>query len=221
MTQVTLLDVGLLQDPALEEKVQAGLSALRRQKAQACRLEKDRLLSLGAGVALDQALALHGLRERDLETASGEWGKPWFSSRPDLHFNLSHSGFFAVCALSDAPVGVDMEQVRPVREALVERVCTPREAALLPREAALRRDQFCRLWTLKESVMKYFGAGLSLSPRSLEADFGPPLVLRQEGRVQPLFFFQWRLQGHWLTVCTQTAEPPTLRVLEKEDLKQF
>ncbi len=221
MTQVTLLDVGILQDPALEEKVLAGLSAPRRQKAQACRRKKDRLLSLGAGVALDQALALHGLRERALETASGDWGKPWFPGRPDLHFNLSHSGFFAVCALSDAPVGVDIEQVRPVSEALVGRVCTPREAGLLPQEEALRRDQFCRLWTVKESVMKYFGAGLSLSPRTLEADFGPPLVLRREGKVQPLFFFQWQLQGHWLTVCTQSAEPPTLQVLGKEDLEKF
>lgn len=221
MTQVTLLDVGLLQDPTLEETIQVGLSALRRQKAQSFRLEKDRLLSLGAGAALDRALALHGLRERDLETAAGERGKPWFPGRPDLHFNLSHSGFFSVCALSDAPVGVDIEQIRPVREALVERVCTPREAALLPREEAPRRDQFCRLWTFKESVMKYFGAGLALSPRSLEADFGPPPVLRREGKVQPLFFFQWRLRGHWLTVCTQSVEPPTLRVLEKADLEKI
>ena len=41
-----------------------------------------------------------------------ERGKPYFSHLPRRQFNLSHSGTLALCALSDRPVGVDIQVVR-------------------------------------------------------------------------------------------------------------
>ena len=38
-------------------------------------------------------------------------GKPYFPSRPDICFNLSHSHGAAVCALHDRPVGIDVEKL--------------------------------------------------------------------------------------------------------------
>ena len=83
---------------------------------------------------------------RDLlaQAAAAEWGlsplpdiarhpggKPYFPDHPSLHFNLSHSGGLALCALDAAPVGVDIQVVKTLRPALPRRVCSPEELAWL------------------------------------------------------------------------------------------
>lgn len=66
------------------------------------------------------------------ELAQWQRGKPYFPHLPRCQFNLSHSGTLALCALSDRPVGVDIQMVRPVwRDSLIDRSCTPGERAWL------------------------------------------------------------------------------------------
>lgn len=75
-------------------------------------------------------------------------GKPYFPGRPDIHFSLSHTKTHVLCAISDFPVGVDVETVRPVRQGVAERVCTPDELCAF---------DFFELWVLKESFIKLSG----------------------------------------------------------------
>ncbi len=86
-------------------------------------------------------------------------GKPVFAQCPDHHFSLSHSGGLALCALSDAPVGADIEVIRPRRPGLPAYVF---KGAEYDRWLALGGDwaAFCALWTEKESIVKYTGEGL-------------------------------------------------------------
>ena len=63
-------------------------------------------------------------------------GKPRFARVPDRHFNLSHSGPLALCALDGAPVGVDVQVVKEWRAGLPARVCAPEELAWLERRRA-------------------------------------------------------------------------------------
>ncbi len=77
-------------------------------------------------------------------------GKPLFTGLTDRWFSLSHSGGLALCALSCAPVGVDVEQVRPRRESLPAYALGPGELARFDGSW----EDFYRLWTLKESWCK-------------------------------------------------------------------
>ena len=77
-------------------------------------------------------------------------GKPLFSGRDDRWFSLSHSGGLALCALSTAPVGVDVELVRPHRAGLPAYALSPEELARFDGTW----EDFFRLWTLKESWCK-------------------------------------------------------------------
>ena len=45
--------------------------------------------------------------------ARGADGKPYFPGEPELHFNVSHSGGLALCGAGEAPLGVDVEVLRP------------------------------------------------------------------------------------------------------------
>ena len=94
------------------------------------------------------------------EIARTDRGKPYFPSHPHLHFNLSHSGDFLVCALDDAPVGVDIQIPRPSRSSFLDRLCSPTERAWL----ASRRDAphtFALFWAMKESRCKWSGLGIT------------------------------------------------------------
>ena len=71
------------------------------------------------------------------EIARRPGGKPFFSEREDLHFNLSHSGDLALCALDGAPVGADIQIIKEWRPSLPRRVCSAEELAWLEEQPDL------------------------------------------------------------------------------------
>ena len=77
-------------------------------------------------------------------------GKPFFPDEPVKCFSLSHSGGYALCALSDGPVGADIERFVPRRGRLFETALSQGEKAAFDGTWA----DFFRLWTLKESWVK-------------------------------------------------------------------
>ncbi len=92
-------------------------------------------------------------------------GKPVFADFPHCYFNISHSGSMSLCALSDKPVGADIEMIRPHRDGLPAYVF---KGADYDRYLSLGGDwpAFCVLWTEKESILKYTGEGLKALKRS-------------------------------------------------------
>ena len=89
----------------------------------------------------------------------GEHGKPSIVGHPEIFFNMSHCREAAICVLSDKPVGVDIESIRPYNESLARYTMSDEE--MIQIESAVRRDvEFTRLWTLKEAVLKCSGEGI-------------------------------------------------------------
>lgn len=99
------------------------------------------------------------------EIARKDGGKPYFPGHPRCQFNLSHSGDLALCALSDAAVGVDIELVCPRKEGLPAYTF---KGADYERYLALGGgwDAFYILWTEVESIVKYTGEGLKAYRRA-------------------------------------------------------
>jgi 4'-phosphopantetheinyl transferase len=99
-------------------------------------------------------------------------GKPVLAQpASDIHFSVSHSGDIGVCVVGRGhPVGIDVEQIRPgVEDALVSRVCTPNERAVLAAiPADARPAAFFVLWTHKEALVKADGRGLSLPVATID-----------------------------------------------------
>lgn len=97
------------------------------------------------------------------QIARREGGKPYFPKHEGRHFNLSHSGDRALCALDGAPVGVDIQLVKEWRPSLPRRVCSPDELAWLEERSNLW-SAFALLWALKEARAKESGQGLTGGP---------------------------------------------------------
>ena len=99
-----------------------------------------------------------------LTFATAEEGKPLLADAPGWDFNLSHSGDFVVVAVRKGAVGVDLEQIRGVREMerLVERYFHMDEVSAWQRLAEpLKIEGFFKLWTAREAAMKCAGLGLA------------------------------------------------------------
>ena len=134
------------------------------------------------------------------ETALGPLGKPFFPSHPALHFNLSHSGPYAFCALSDVPVGVDVERLRPRRVALVKRALSEEESAWYVSRGR-RWEDFYTLWTCKEARVKCLGTGLIQAPASIS---GPLLESGAAATLDGLVFTTYAGEGYRAALCSPT-----------------
>ena len=81
-------------------------------------------------------------------------------------FNLSHSGAVTVLAVSDAPVGVDLEHITEPRESVARRFFPePFQQELDAAPEENRPETFFRLWTRLEAALKLDSRGLT-APRS-------------------------------------------------------
>ena len=90
-----------------------------------------------------------------------KYGKPVFRDS-DLFFSLSHSRKICGAAISDHPVGVDVELCRDhYKQSMIER-------SLSERERASFDGDFTRLWCRKESLAKMTGTGLMGYPNTID-----------------------------------------------------
>jgi 4'-phosphopantetheinyl transferase len=106
----------------------------------------------------------------------------------NIFFNISHSGTMAVLALSDREAGVDIEEVRHFKDNLVNYAFNEGEIELAWQMSECMNTEMCRntqrkdernasehnndlsftrLWTFKESVMKYTGTGIAMGVKNI------------------------------------------------------
>lgn len=136
-----------------------------------------------------------------LRRAEQKGGKPYLPAYPDFHFSLSHSGLWAVCAVSEYPLGVDLEQVRETRRGVAERYFSPEECALL---AQLPPASFFDFWTLKEAAVKASGVGLARGlSRARVTLADTPVIELEHFRAFPLPFSD---KNYRLSLCLSRAD---------------
>ena len=103
---------------------------------------------------------------RSIAIEEGASGKPLLvDAGHRLGFNVSHSGDLAlICIAEGTEVGVDLESLRPVPDAveIARRRFAPAEARFVEEAGPGDVDfRFLTCWTRKEALVKAVGAGLS------------------------------------------------------------
>jgi 4'-phosphopantetheinyl transferase len=94
--------------------------------------------------------------------AYGRHGKPFFTDPAHIFFSLSHSGDWAVCAVSDeCELGVDIQKIVPAHPRVAQRVFTPEQNEKLRSLPGAERDAlFCEYWVLREASIKLAGGSV-------------------------------------------------------------
>ena len=163
---------------ALSEEI----SAEKRERLGRLRNRRAAVNTLMGEIAVRRMISERtGLRNDELKFAAGEYGKPYLAGVPRLHFNISHSGDLVLCALSDEPVGIDVELIKPAKLNVAKRFFRSDEYEYI---AASRNTDaaFFEIWTMKESYIKRDGRPLSLKSFSvLELRRQAPKLFRSIG----------------------------------------
>ena len=153
-------------EPEIPEKT---LSRLKTLVSLAKRDRIDRLLNkrnavnmLMGEVITRMAISVRtGLQNNELEFSLNQYGKPLLLNAPDLHFNISHSGNLVVCALDNKPVGIDVEIHKLANLKIARRYFCQDENNFIIADMDKAIERFYKIWTMKESYVKWDGKGMS------------------------------------------------------------
>lgn len=119
----------------------------------------DKKLSLYAQLLVKLAAAKElGTGINEITITADEFGKPYLSEHPDMHFNISHTHNAVVVGFSENPVGVDIEKPGKANLSVVKKFFSLQEQEYIQKHAT--DTAFFEVWTKKEAYAKYLGMGL-------------------------------------------------------------
>lgn len=100
-----------------------------------------------------------------------EHGKPSLKNHPEVYFNISHCKNAVACAVSEKPIGIDVEMLGRYKESLARYVLNDEEFNAV--QASENPDlKFTILWTKKEAVLKLVGTGVSNNMKNVLVEYG-------------------------------------------------
>ena len=181
---VFITDIEPLRDSNEYDRGYSLLSEYRKEKAARIKNPDSRMQSVAAGLLLNYAVGKWiETKKHDEETKNvplqyidfysvlnannssynyeiicDVHGKPKFFSHPEIFLNISHSGKYVACAVSDRPVGIDIEGGRKASISLAERFFDKSEADWIKEQDT--DERFFRIWTLKEAYGKATSLGV-------------------------------------------------------------
>lgn len=178
------------------------LYPMRRGRAEKIKPEEDRLHSIVAGLLLRHVLGI----TTDEELVIGEVGKPALAGEGP-QFNLAHGGNYAVLAVCDHPVGVDVEPIGDEPPIVIpRRYLLPDEIAWL--EEDLTPLRYAELWTRLESALKADGRGFAIVARDFSS--------LENGK--PWYLDAWIYDGHYFACATDVPFEIETIMIPMEDL---
>ena len=139
------------------------------------------------------------------EILRDEYGKPYLQDNP-LYFNVSHSGEYLAIAVSESPVGIDIQGQKLIKDGMFKKVVQLEETLLIGEN---RQKDFLRLWALKESFVKAEGKGLRIALKDyyFEKENDQYLV-NYGGQKMPWTFNieETLVDGYFISVCGRESE---------------
>lgn len=175
---------------------EAALSAARRDKIARIGSAEAKNLSAAAEMALSLALSRNvpGYLPPPALSYDAQ-GRPCV---PGAFVSIAHTRGLAACAISDAPVGLDVEWKRPMDAKIARRVLAPTEMAAF---SASGQNEFLLLkWVAKEAYLKLTGEGIAGGMHRYAENEG--LILDADGKVRA-HVVRPSLPGYHVAVCQE------------------
>ncbi|MCR4604420.1 MAG: 4'-phosphopantetheinyl transferase superfamily protein [Eubacterium sp.] len=203
--QVFAIDVSELSDKTVFDSYYVKQRKDRRERVDRMKFDSGKRLCLGGGIVMEKALETAGCSAEEIQVTKE--GKPYVNG---CFFNISHAGEIAVSAVSDKQVGVDVEKPREFGESLIKKAFTQAEINYVEaRNSDLSQSLYTKLWTVKESVMKWLGTGISLMPEFIEVDLTDKISVKiiddpdKNKQVENLKFTTFEHNDYHITVCSE------------------
>lgn len=123
-----------------EDRMMAAVSAEKREKCRRFYHKEDAHRTLIGDMLIRTAAAkAYGLDPAGISFSVQEYGKPYIPALPDMHFNISHSGRWIVCAVDSKPIGIDIEKMKPGTIDIAKRFFRRRNTVICKRNTPISR----------------------------------------------------------------------------------
>jgi len=182
------------------------------------RIRRYRLISdahnslIGDVVVRAELCKATGLQNNQLRFSTNKYGKPFLINANEIHYNISHSDKFVVCAFSSDPIGVDVESVKPIDTAIADRFFSLDEIDYIGDSACgSENERFYKIWTMKESYIKWNGMGLSKKLNSFS-------VLKTLSNFPPHYHLVHKDNEAICHACTTIKQKPEVKYIQIEEL---
>lgn len=119
------------------------------------------------------------------------YGKPFLRDYPNIHFNISHCNTAVACAISNCPIGVDIETIQPINKETINYTCNQQEIDTIYKSINPNLE-FLKIWTKKESYTKMIGTGISNDVKNL----------LQQSNIDKCFFSMY-IQERYVCCCCE------------------
>jgi len=159
----------------LESNPKAILSLLtskEKERFEKLKSEKRRIEYLAGVIAskdLYSFLVDAKIKNKEIEIRKEKKGQPYFydlkkDKASNLHLSITHSGEFALAAVGQSPIGIDIEKIEERSESFYKEAFTEKER----NEISLNAEKGTIYWTIKEAITKALGEGLHLNLHDIE-----------------------------------------------------
>ncbi|SFU45465.1 4'-phosphopantetheinyl transferase family protein [Butyrivibrio sp. M55] len=169
-----------------------------------------------------------GIQKDEIRFEKNKYGKPHVIGKSGVHFNISHSGNYVVCAVGSSPVGIDVQEHKSGGLDIADRFFSKEEKDALKRASDSNDEKqklFYDMWSLKESYIKCIGMGLS---KPLD-EFG---IVKKDGEYKlcengeesgEYHFMRYEFAGDYsLCVCSkETGIPDEYTVVSYEEIAGY
>lgn len=183
-----MLKVYLANTSLVNEDIISSLTEDELAKAKRFKLVDDQKRSILSSYLLKYVLKINNICETNI--IYNEYGKPYLENNP-FYFNISHSGNYVVCALSSFEVGVDIEKNRSTHELVLKNCFTKDEFDYVTNDAL-----FTKVWTLKESYIKFLGTGLKTKLNSFSVISNNNIM-----HIDNVVFTSLSVEDYQLSIC--------------------
>ncbi|MCL6261368.1 4'-phosphopantetheinyl transferase superfamily protein [Aquiflexum sp. TKW24L] len=145
-----------------------------------------------------------GCEPQSVEFEMNEFQKPKIKNQENIHFNTSHSGDWLIFIFSSNPCGIDIEKINPDFDypSVLKMSFHPDEIDFI-QKSKQPEEQFFKIWTIKESILKAEGTGLmdNLNELNTLQDFA-----KLPDNTDPWHTKSMLIEGvYWCSVCFKNA----------------
>lgn len=200
MLKLYYANIAPLRDEAYCSQAMELLYAERRERLLQIKSKEERCRGTAAALLLRMALTEEKIPYEGKAFSYGIHGKPEILNQ-NIHFNISHAGNYAVCAVCNQEVGVDLERLTRLDgrteqiDRIARRILTEKESRLWEKSGE-NASMLLQIWTRKESYAKMLGVGLSMELKDLDTTDGA-------------FYQQMQPDNeHFVSVCTRELCEP-------------
>lgn len=201
----------------------------RQEKVAKIKHDSQRLMSIFAGVLLRYVFLNRGFSENEwnrIIIEYNEYGKPYIKGLDNFNYSISHSGDWVICAFDDKNIGVDIQKKRPWKIQMAKRFYADAEYKRLinidENDIQKQTDYFYKLWSAKESCVKYTGRGIGggISQYVVSNEFEYIDEFNNDGEIINKYNMKIydELEGYIIAICSEKNHFPDKIVVVESDL---